>query len=327
MSELRRDLVSKDWIIMAPERAGRPHTILSKKTSRRSSPKKRCPFENLQASGNWPPISSFPEKERWEVVIIPNKYPALTHHQTCITLVKRGPYELTEGIGHHDLVITRDHDRSFGDLNPETAFQVFSLLQDRYRTLAKDRCLMYTSTFFNWGAAAGASIYHPHYQVLTLPIIPPHIQHSLRGSKEYFLKHKACVHCRMAEYEKKTKKRVVVEDSRFISFAPFVSQQAFEIRVFPKKHLPFFEKTPREELKSFVSVLQRTIRKIKKNLKDPDFNFFVHTAPLKEQNKYRHYHWHAEVVPKVTISAGFELSTGVDINVVDPDQAAAIIRK
>lgn len=327
MSELRRDAVSKDWIIMAPERAWRPHALLPKRVLRRGTPKKTCPFEDLKATGNWPPILSYPNDDRWQIVVIPNKYPALVHHQACTTISRKGPYEVTAGIGHHDLVVTRDHNRNFADLSPEGAFQVLSILQKRYRILAADRCLLYTSTFFNWGAAAGASIYHPHYQVLTLPIIPPAVRQSLEGSKAYFEKHRRCVHCSMIDYERKMKTRVVYNTERAIAISPFVSRQAFEVRVFPKKHVPFFEDTPRADLRSCAITLQHVLKNMRRRLNDPDVNFFIHTAPLKEQHRYGHYHWHVEIIPKILISAGFELSTGVEINVVSPDAAARILRK
>ncbi|MBI4094927.1 MAG: HIT domain-containing protein [Candidatus Liptonbacteria bacterium] len=326
MSELRRDSVSRDWIIMAPDRAGRPHAAHAKKHVRRASPKRTCPFENLKASGNSAPIVSYPNDARWEVAVIPNKYPALVHHQACLTLRREGPYERAPGIGHHDLVVTRDHDKNFGALSRARALRVLLVLQERYRTLAKDRCLVYTSTFFNWGASAGASIYHPHYQVLTLPIIPPHIQHSLIGSKDYKRRYGRCVHCDMVKFEAKREKRIIYKDARAVAFAPFVSQQEFEFRIFPRRHLPFFEYTPVADLLAAARALQHTIRRMKTRLNDPDFNFFIHTAPLKEQRKHDHYHWHIEVLPKTSIAAGFELSTGVEINVVDPDTAAALLR-
>jgi len=326
MSELRQDLVSKDWIIVAPGRASRFQNFIAKKKPRRPASKRNCPFENLDKSGNWPPILSYPNEKNWQIAVIPNKYPAVVHHQACTTPYHSGPYAWVAGIGHHDLVITRDHNKTFADLSLQEALQVFLILQKRFLTLAADRCLVYTAAFFNWGVRAGASIYHPHYQVLTLPIIPPDIYHSLQGAANYFKKYRKCVHCAMLSYEKKEKKRIIVMNSGGLAIAPFVSRQPFEVRVFPQKHLPSFERTPLPDLKKIVIVLRQALRKIKKHLHDPDLNFFIHTAPLKNQKTYRHYHWHIEIIPKITIRAGFELSTGVEINVINPDQAAAILR-
>ncbi|MEK7195447.1 MAG: hypothetical protein AAB655_02010 [Patescibacteria group bacterium] len=325
MSELRQDLVSGDWIIMAPERAKRPHDLLKKRKPRKPSPKQSCPFENLEKSGNWPPILSYPSDKKWEVAIIPNKYPALRHFPGCSVSLRHGPHDVKSGSGDHDLVITRDHNKNLGDLSRGQAVRLLTTLQKRYRMLSKDPCNVYTSTFFNWGGGAGATIYHPHYQVLTLPIIPPDVGHSLDGSRSYFQKHRKCVHCIMLDFDVKEKKRVIEKNRFAISIAPFVSRVPFETRVFPLRHRYGFERTPLREIEAVASVLQSSLRRIKKYLKDPDLNFFIHTAPLKD-HRYNYYHWHIEVIPKITMFGGFELSTGVEINVVDPEQAAIILR-
>lgn len=131
----------------------------------------------------------------------------------------------------------------------------------------------------------------------------------------------------MIDWEKKQKKRIVYENAGAIAFTPFVSKNTYEIRVFPKTHLPFFENTLDEEIDYAVDALQSVLKKVEKNLNDPDYNFFIHTAPIKNKEKYKMYHWHIEVVPKLSINAGFELGTGMEINEVDPDQAAALLRK
>lgn len=331
MSELRQDLVSGDWIILATERAKRPREFVQKKKSvsqrRHPTPLGDCPFEDLKKSGNWPPVEAYPNEKRWKVVIIPNKYPALRHDDICATSFRTGPYEMLAGIGCHDLVVTRDHRKNLAHLNEREGLELFEILQKRYRELKKDKCLVYTSTFFNWGQSAGASLYHPHYQMLTLPIIPPHIGHSLNGSLNYFKKHHRCVHCDIISFEERNKKRIIVKNNAAVAVAPFVSREPFQIKIFPRKHQPYFEKTSIADMKHIVSALQIVLKKIEKNLQDPDFNMFIHTSPLKNQARYKHYHWHIEIIPKISTMAGFELGTGVDINVVDPDAAAAILRK
>jgi len=159
-----------------------------------------------------------------------------------------------------------------------------------------------------------------------LPVVPPDVAHSLRGSAIFFEKHKKCVHCEMIRFEKEGKLRVIAENEGAVAVCPFVSRQPFEIRVFPKKHLPYFENTYDNDMEAVVEVLQKALKLVEKNLRDPDYNFFIHTSPLKDKESYNHYHWHIEVVPKISIPAGFELGTGVDINVVDPDEAAKIIK-
>ena len=329
-SQLRQDLVSGDWIVIAPGRAKRPVFRGKRKEERGKkrmvAPKSSCPFEDLQKTGHGEPILSYGDG-KWDLQILENKYPAFTHRNICAAIGKIGPYSVTETVGHHDILITRDHNKNFPKLPKAQARQVLEAFRDRYLMLLNDKCLAYVFILHNWGPKAGASVYHPHYQIISTPIVPPDVTHSLRGSERYFKKNKKCVHCVMIDFEKKNRKRIIYENAGAIAFAPFVSKNPFEIRIFPKKHLPYFENTLDLDIDSVVDTLQFSLRKLEKNLKDPDYNFFIHTAPIKDKAKYKMYHWHIEISPKININAGFELGTGVEINDLDPDEAAKLLRK
>jgi len=325
-SELRQDPVSGDWIIFSPNRGKRPHDFIIKTPKRKRSPKKRCPFENPDATGH-ESIITYPNSHEWAVKVVENKYPAVTHKDKCGVFVKRGPHGMVPGAGHHDLVITRDHDKNFAHLPKEAANLVFQAFRDRYLSLIDHPCIAYVSMLHNWGPTAGASIYHPHYQMLAIPVVPPDVSHSLSGSARYYRNNKKCVHDAMLDWDRKEKKRIIYENAGAVAVAPFVSRSPFEIRVFPKKHLPYFENTHDADIESVVEAAQFSLRKLEKNLGDPDYNFFIHTAPLHEKDKYRHYHWHLEILPRLSIRASFELGTGLDINTIDPEDAARILRK
>ncbi len=327
MAEIRKHIVSGDWIIIAPERAKRPEAFLQKKKVRERAPKKSCSFEHLETSGNWPPMLQIPKTGEWHAVIIPNKYPVLPHRDVCAVPTRNGPYEALTAVGSHELLVTRDHDKSIADLTLDEGVAVFELLQERYRMLAKDPCLFYTSTFFNWGPLAGATVYHPHYQIVSLPIIPPHVAHSLRGSDAYFNAHKKCPHCVVISYEHKEKKRVIAENGGAIAITPYASREPFEVGIYPKRHEPSFEYASRSDLRGVVALLQTSMQRIRKYLNDPDLNFMLHTAPLKHRKNYHHYHWHIAIVPHMHINAGFEFSTHVQVNMIDPDVAARMLRR
>ncbi len=326
--ELRQDLVSGDWILIAPGRQKRPHDFLKKRVKRKKAPIKGCPFENPQQSGQPKPFFIYQDKRRgdWQIQVFENKYPALLHKESCAVMRKKGPFLTAPAIGHQDLVVTRDHNKNFPHLEESLGILVFRAFQVRYKMIAKCPCIAYVSIFHNWGPTAGASIYHPHYQLIALPIIPPDIEHSLRGSAMYFKQHKKCVHCAMLNWEKKEGRRIIYENKGAIALAPFVSRSPFEIRIFPKRHLSFFEDTPAGDVQAVVETLQKSLLSLEKNLKDPDYNFFIHTSPILGKRRYKHYHWHIEILPKITIPAGFELATEVEINVVDPDEAARLLR-
>lgn len=325
MPQFRKDPVSGEWVIMAPERAKRPDRLKERK-AKKPADLKNCPFEEPQKTGNWPPISIFEEKGKWQILIIPNKYPALTHKNDCPLEMKEGPYRLEEGVGYHELVITRDHRKDFSSLPPRHALEVFKAFKDRYRNIDQDSCMAYLSIFGNYGATAGASLDHPHYQLMALPIIPPIIMRSYAGSERYFKKHKRCIHCELLNFEKKEKVRVVGENDAAIAIAPFVSYSPYEVRIFPKKHIPSFENSPDKVLEGASGLLQKVIQSMRKKLGDPDYNFYIHTAPLQKQESFGHYHWHIEVSPRVTTEAGFEFATGIDVNVVLPETAAKLLR-
>ena len=326
MSELRQDITSGDWVIIAPGRAERPLFLSQKKRPRVPSPKSKCPFEDLKKSGNWPPIVAYPDEKNWQIVLLQNKYPALTHENVChAELLRHGIYCREAGIGQHDLVVTRDHDKNFADISPALAAKLFDVFQERHRAMARDSCSAYISTFFNWGASVGGSIWHPHYQILTLPIIPPHIARSLAGSKAYFKKNHRCVRCDIIREELKYKRRIVAENKFAVAFAPYASKSPFEVSIFPKPHISAFGETQPDVLHGTAALLQSVLRKMRARVNDPDLNFFIHGAPL-DHDKYSYHHWHIEVVPRISLFGGFEYSTEIDINVVDPDNAAAILR-
>ncbi len=327
MSEFRQDLVSGDWIIIAPGRMKRPSDFLPEKKDRLPSPLETCPFEDLEKSGNGPIADAYPNQEAWKSVLIPNKFPAFEYHDhTCAVFLKQGPYNSMTGVGLHELVITREHTTRLADLPPQEMVGIFQIMQNHYKELAKDDCLIYTSIFFNWGPAAGASLFHPHFQVATLPAIPPHIEHSLEGSEHFYKNNNTCAHCVLLEFEMKEKKRIVAENEFAIAISPFAARKPFEVRIFPKRHQPYFEATPADQMAGVAAILQQSLKAIETRLHDPDLNFFIHTSPLKQLPQHAHYHWHIEILPKLAIRAGFELGTGVEINVIDPDHAAQVLR-
>lgn len=324
--ELRQDLVSGDWILNAPGRRRRPHELVQKIYKRERASKKSCPFEDPQNTGHGDPLLIYHDHTDWEVQVLPNKYPAVLHSNVCPTPTKRGSYQVMRAAGHHELVITRDHDANFALLPKRSAELVFRSFKERYLALQEDPCITYLSIFHNWGPSAGASVYHPHYQMIGIPVLPPDVSHSLLGSKRYFEAHKRCAHCDMLRDEKKYRKRIVYENERAIAFAPFASREPFEVRIFPKTHLPYFEDTTNAYMFDIVQALQVVLSRFKRKLNDADYNFFIHTAPMKNKEKYPFYHWHIEVIPKISISAGFELGTGIEITVVEPEEAAKLLR-
>ncbi len=327
MSELRQDIISGDWIILAPARASRPKFLDEKKKQRKQAPKSTCPFEDLEMDGNWPPIISYPNSEHWEIVLIPNKYPAVARNADLGAALDRGIYHVRPAVGTHAILIGRDHKKAFPDLSKHTAAKMFEVLQSFYKMMEHNKDTAYVSSFCNWGPQAGASIGHPHYQVLTLPIIPPNVVHSLAGAAAYHKIHHRCVRCDIVKAEKKKKVRIVDENANVIAITPYASKKAFEVNILPKKHWPSLRDTPLPVVHDMAAMLQSVMLRLRKHVNDPDLNFFIHDAPTTHEH-YDYHHWHIEIVPVNVVSppGGFEISTAININVIDPDNAAAILR-
>lgn len=329
VSELRQDLVSGDWVVVASRRGKRPHQ--EKKPRDENQPKKTCPFENPQKSGNGSPLLIFykknlsPKTKDWTIQVIPNKYPAFGYG-VCNIEHKEGPYNWLEGYGFHEIFIYRDHIKSPALFNLKETAQMFSAFIKRYLALKNEGCVKYISIFYNHKREAGATISHPHSQLIAIPVIPPDIQKSINGSRDFYQRNKKCVHCEMIDWEIKTKKRLIYENKNFVAFCPYASRSSFETRIFPKNHESNFEKQSESDLYDLAEVFKLTMKKIYGVLNNPPYNFFIHTAPT-SNGHYSHYHWHIEIIPKTSIWAGFEIGTGIEISTISPEEAAEELRK
>lgn len=324
--ELRQDIVSGDWILLAKSRIKRPHAELFLASPQNFTPKRTCPFENPRRSGN-KIIASYPQEADWFVQVIANKYPAVMTNgtDTCPVPYTVGAYRKTQAIGFHDVVVTRPHDRSLGEMTIKEGLLVARAWQDRMQTLKKQPCVDYVILFHNHGKAAGASISHPHSQIITTPVVPPDVSRSLAGARRFFEEKKQCVHCVIIAEEMREKKRVVYQNEQFLVFAPFASRVNFELRIMPLEHKKFFEDLSAPEQPLFVEALIGALRALYKKAKNPSYNFFIHTTPPRDASGI--YHWHLEILPKTTTWAGLELGTGLEAIMVAPEDAAALLRK
>ncbi len=324
-SELRQDPISEDWVLFAPLR-GSQHKFEGRAKTEIS--KDECPFENPSKFGNRPPVLVYQKETEndWFLQVIPNKYPAVESGSRG-RVYKNGLHKSQIGVGFHELFIFRDHNRYLADFTKEEIKKVLLAYQERYKRLAKEKSVEYISIFHNHGKEAGSTVPHPHSQILALPIVPRDISHSISDSRRYFHENNKCVHCQMISQELKDKKRIIYQNKDMVAIAPFASRTEFEIIIFPKKHSAYFDKIKNEELDFFADALKFALSIIKEKLKDPAFNFFIHTAPTIKNQDFGHYHWHMEILPKFDIFGGFELSTGIDIVSITPEKAAEILIK
>lgn len=318
LNQFKRDLVSGDWVLFSTVRR---HTIKKFEDSYQS--KESCSFE-AQNISKQEIIKFYPSPENWFIALLKNKYPAVKPG-LCGPVETMGPFETIGAFGFHEIVVTRDHDRSFEDFTISELVQLLEVFKNRYLEISNENCGEYISIFHNHGKEAGASIYHPHSQIISTPILPPDVMRSIKGSEEFYKKNNKKVHDVMLKWEIERRTGIIEENENFLAFCPFVSKKPYEIRIFPKKSDPRFENISENEISALALIVKSVFQRINKLLKNPPYNLFIHTAPVKEEAgmiSSEYYHWHIEIIPHLTIDAGFEIGTGVDINPVDPDIAA-----
>ncbi len=331
-SELRQDPVTADWVVIASDRGKRPGK--KRKFGPAWSPEEivdtdNCLFCDPEKSNQEKDVLIYNDSQgKWTTRVFPNKYPAFRplSKNKKIKHLENDPYFFMDGVGYHELVVTRDHWRQISDLRKEEVAEVLDAYQTRYLDLMNKKFVRYIEIFHNYGRKAGGSIFHPHSQLMAIPVISPYVNAELRGAESYQKERGECVYCAMIHNEETYRDRVVFQNEDFIAFCPFASRRAYEVWVMPKRHLPYFERITAQEKLSAGEVLRNVLRKIKALLNDVSYNFYLHTSPC-DGRDYHHFHWHFEILPKTSIWAGFELSTGIEINAVRPEQAAAELRK
>ncbi|OGN29143.1 MAG: hypothetical protein A3A33_02680 [Candidatus Yanofskybacteria bacterium RIFCSPLOWO2_01_FULL_49_25] len=328
-SQFRQDPVSGEWVLISANRARKPHAILPREDNYQRP--EDCPFENPQKTGHGEPMLVWPDDAGadWRIQVIQNKFPALTPG-VCSPIITQDEYHVAEGVGHHEVVIMRDHDHALSDFSVERLTDVLAVYQLRYKTLAEDPCARYIIIFHNYGKEGGATIYHPHSQIMSVPILPPDVQRSIEGARGYFKNNGREVYGVMIEQEIIHKGRIVYENETHIAFCPFVSKIPYEMRVYPKRQEHRFDLVDQKGLEGVADVLRAVLSAVKKALNDPALNYFIHTAPVHEigpSPSSDFYRWHIEVKPHIKFDAGFEAGTGIKINIIDPDDAAKVLRE
>lgn len=328
MPELRKDPVVGRWVIMATERGKRPSDFKLNRDQRKGAPCAFCagmeqmtPPEVLAYREN----GSQPNGPGWRVRAVSNKFPAL-RIEGAAGRRGEGLYDLMNGIGAHEVLIeSPDHDRGIADLELHQIEELLWAYRERVLDLSHDERFRYVLIFKNHGAEAGASLEHPHSQLIALPILPLLVQQELRGASDYYSLKERCIFCDIVDQEGQDRRRVVFENDEFIAASPFAARFPFELCLIPKTHGSHFEHAA-TSYPGFASAIKASLSALKRSLNDPPFNYIIHSAPLREAQS-KHYHWHMEITPALTKVAGFEVGTGFYINPVPPENAAEALRE
>jgi UDPglucose--hexose-1-phosphate uridylyltransferase len=330
MPELRRDPIVGRWVIISTERGKRPSDFGQLQPPRRTGFCPFCPGNELKTP---PEVFAIREPETeantpgWKVRVVSNKFPAL---QIEGNLDRRaeGIYDKMNGIGAHEVLIeTTDHEAEFSELSVEHAGMVMRALRERMLDLSKDRRFRYIQVFKNHGEAAGASLEHSHIQLIATPIVPRRVVEELNGCGAHFELKERCIYCDIVDQELSLGKRVVCQNSGFVAIEPFAPRFPFETWLLPKNHEGTFESMGSDTILEFAAALKECLMRINLALNKPPYNFVIHTSPVNDWKDQRHYHWHVEIMPKLTKVAGFEWGTGFYINPTPPESAAAYLQE
>jgi UDPglucose--hexose-1-phosphate uridylyltransferase len=328
LPELRKDPITSSWVIIATDRSRRPSDFARESVviqGGRFCP--LCPGNELKTP---PEVLAYrsggaPNQPGWTVRVIPNKFPAL-RVEGVLTREGEGMYDKMNGVGAHEVIVeTPDHGLTLGELPEKHLESVLWAFRDRTFDLKKDTRLRYILFFKNHGEAAGATLEHSHSQLIALPVVPRQVQEEIDGSRRYFDFKERCVYCDMARQDATAGTRVVLETDHFIAVCPYAPRFPFETWIIPRRHASHFETAEPKQLENLAWVMKTLVRKIDRTLERPPYNWILHTAPLHESHM-AHYHWHIEVIPKLTKVAGFEWGSGFYLNPTPPEEAAKFLR-
>lgn len=330
MPELRKDPVIGRWVIISTERSKRPSDFSGKSQARRGAG--ICPFCPGNESATPPEIlvhrdpQTAPNTPGWTLRVISNKFPALTIEGE-LNRVGVGIFDKMNGVGAHEVIIeTPNHEHDMADLNRDQIGAVLWSYRERITDLARDPRFRYVLVFKNQGDAAGASLEHSHSQLVATPVVPKRVQEELDGAKKYYEYKERCIFCDIVRQERDSKERVVAENDHFICITPFAPRFPFECWLLPKYHQSHYAHTAPERIEALAALMGDVLGRLRTALEDPPYNFVLHTAPV--IGSYEHeYHWHFEIIPKLTKVAGFEWGSGFYINPTSPEEAARFLRE
>jgi len=330
MPELRRDPIVGRWVIISTERGGRPQDL--QPAASQSLAVALCPFcpgqERLTPKEilAYRPRTAEANGPDWSIRVVPNKFPAL-HVEGDMGREGIGIYDRMNGVGAHEVIIETPHHKDrLADMPSKRIEDLLWAFRDRILDLKKDLRFRYILIFKNHGAAAGATLEHSHSQLIALPIVPTSVLDEMEGCRVHYEQKERCIYCDILRQDAAEGIRIVADNPEFACITPYAPRFPFEMWILPKRHAGYFEESQRGQFEYFAMILSEALRRLDKTLARPPYNFVLHSSPLHEKSG-DYYHWHLEIIPKLTQVAGFEWGTGFYINPVSPEEAAKALRE
>ena len=321
MSQLRLDPLTGRWVVVSTDRAGRPSAFLPRMLPVESGPKRPCPFCPGNEEKTPPALETYGPSGQWRVRVVPNLYPAFDGDDAMVVTHLGPVFTQAPASGIHEvLVLSPDHDTGWANIDDDQARLVMAAIRDRIDAHSRARNLRYSQAIVNSGREAGASIEHPHGQLLGMPFVPRELTDEQAGFARFS---GGCVLCTTLDAEEDAAHRLVLADEHVVVFCPFWSASPFEMLIVPRAHDAHLHHSPDDVLAATGQAVRAALGRLGQCLGDVAYNLIFHSAPYRVTGTY---HWHAHLVPKLTTPAGFEHGTGVAINVVAPEVAAGELR-
>ena len=328
MPELRQNFFTKEWVIIATERAKRPEELATHRLVQNAPAfVESCPFCPGNESKTPPEVTRVPTDvtKPWAVRVIPNKFAALSSEVQPTRSLQHLRRRI-DGFGFHEVIIdSPDHSCPMALLSDAHVAKILGIYKERYNALSLDHRINHVTIFKNHGADAGASLQHPHSQIIATPVIPSQVRHRLHEALRHFDDARECMFCHMVEREVEDQTRIVLKSELFVAMEVFASATPFATHIFPLRHMASFGETTAAEITDLARILRTLLAKIYVGLENPDLNFTVRSGPS-DYVGARHFHWYVSVIPRLTRVAGFELGSGMFINTVVPEAAAEFLR-
>jgi UDPglucose--hexose-1-phosphate uridylyltransferase len=327
MSQLRQNIVTRDWVIISSERRTRPNEFVAGRKDPSSLPRRdpSCPFCPGNEQQTVKELFRVSESEGWKVRVVENKFPALTPGGDRERLVE-GIYRSMSGVGHHEVIIEHPrHDLTTALFSVEEITAVLTAYRRRYQDLRKDPRIESIIIFKNHGERAGTSLVHPHSQLAATPVVPTQIRSRVEEATRYFDDTGECVFCRTLREELHARERIVAETNHFVAFIPYAALSPFHLWIFPRRHTSSFDDIFDGELNDLALIMRLVLGKLYHGLKDPDYNYSVRSLPTRDHHT-DYFHWYLTIIPRVSRTAGFELGSGMFINTAIPEESAAFLR-
>jgi UDPglucose--hexose-1-phosphate uridylyltransferase len=329
LSELRKDPVTGRWVIISTDRRKRPSDFRLEPATLIGG--EYCPFCEGHEGMTPPEVLAFrnhggaPNSRGWDLRVVPNKFPALQVEGT-LDREGEGLFDRMNGIGAHEVIIeTPQHAKTMSTMSEPEIERVLWAYRERILDLKRDIRFRYILVFKNHGAAAGATLEHSHSQLIALPIVPEFVREELAGARQHFAAKERCVFCDIIRQEVAAGRRVIHENADIVAIEPYAPRFPFETWLLPRLHGARFEEATRQQYESLARMLKVVLQRVDRALQTPSYNLIIHSLPFSE-SALDFYHWHVELIPKLTRTAGFEWGTGFYINPTSPEEAAQVLR-